>query len=249
MGLQGRGIHPAARVFVALVAFYFFVKFAISPPLPFSLIFMYMALAIAGAAIYLALFSNIKEAVIDPLFSFLGGGMEGGLAKGGRYVVLVAMPMFVWFGSYQKMGVSTEAPLGQRVIHPAPPSEFTGLYNPYRTEGEDERVEFLKHVEEGKEVYFKNCVFCHGDLLDGKGIFSDGLNPAPADFQDPGTIAMLQESFLFWRITTGGIGLPQESTPWDSAMPRWETMLSEAERWKVILFLYEYTGRAPRTWE
>ncbi len=32
-------------------------------------------------------------------------------------------------------------------------------------------------------------------------------------------------------------------------MPRWEAMLSEEERWKVILFLYDYTGFSPRTWE
>lgn len=242
-------MHPGIRVGLALGAFYLFIKFGIRPALPFSMIFMYMCLGLAGSAVYLALFSDIQEAIIDPIFKFIGGGFGGGLASGSRYLVLISVPVLVWFSAYQNMASPTEAPLGQRVIHPAPPGEFAGLYNPYRTEGEEGRAEFLKHVEEGRDVYFKNCVFCHGDLLDGKGIFSHGLNPSPADFQDPGTIAMLQESFLFWRISTGGIGLPQESTPWDSAMPRWETMLSEAERWKVILFLYEYTGRAPRTWE
>jgi len=244
-----KGVHPGIQVAVALGLFYLFIKFAIQPPLPFSLIFMYMSLAVVGSAVYLALFYDLKEAVIDPLFRFFGGGIEGGVAKGCRYMILVAMPLLVWWISYEKMGAATEPPLAQRVIHPAPPGEYTGLYNPYRVEEEGGHTEFLKSVEEGKEVYFKNCVFCHGDLLNGKGIFAHGFNPLPADFQDPGTIAMLQESFLFWRISTGGIGLPMESTPWDSAMPRWETMLSEEQRWKVILFLYEYTGRAPRTWE
>jgi len=244
-----KGLHPGIRVFLALAGFYLFVKYVVpvfSAPLPFSLIFMYMALAVIGAAVYLSLFYDIGETVVSPLFSFLGGGVSGGLATGARYLVLVALPVAVWFHFYQKLGAATEAPLGQRTIHPAPPGEFSGLSNPFRKE---EREEMHEAIEEGRAIYYKNCVFCHGDHLDGKGIFYAGLNPQPANFQDPGTIAMLQESFLFWRISTGGIGLPKESTPWDSAMPRWETMLSEEERWKVILFLYDHTGYSPRTWE
>ena len=71
----------------------------------------------------------------------------------------------------------------------------------------------------------------------------------PLNFQDIGTIAQLQESFLFWRIATGGPGLPKEGAPWISSMPVWENFLSEAEIWKVILFLYDYTGHRPRAWE
>ncbi len=31
-------------------------------------------------------------------------------------------------------------------------------------------------------------------------------------------------------------------------MPQWEKMLTEEERWKVILYLYDLTGWSPRTW-
>src|SRR5438445_7957872 len=37
-------------------------------------------------------------------------------------------------------------------------------------------------------------LYCHGDNLDGHGLFASALNPPPANFEDPGTIAMLQES-------------------------------------------------------
>ena len=60
---------------------------------------------------------------------------------------------------------------------------------------------------------------------------------------------MLQESYLFWRIAKGGPGLPEESTPWASAMPAWEPMLQEDEIWDVISFLYAFTGRKPRAQE
>ena len=43
-----------------------------------------------------------------------------------------------------------------------------------------------------------------------KGPAARGFNPPPANFSDPTTIAMLQESYLFWRIKKGGVGLPIE---------------------------------------
>ena len=74
-----------------------------------------------------------------------------------------------------------------------------------------------------------------------------GFNPKPANFEDVGTIAMLQESFVFWRVAKGGPGLPKSSHPWSSAMPVWEDMLSEGEMWKAILWIYEGTSHEPRT--
>jgi mono/diheme cytochrome c family protein len=92
-------------------------------------------------------------------------------------------------------------------------------------------------------------MYCHGDNLDGRGHFAYGFNPPPANFQDPGTIAMLQEAFLFWRIAKGGPGLPKESTPWNSVMPAWEDRLTEEQIWQVIMYLYDATGQQPRRWE
>jgi mono/diheme cytochrome c family protein len=54
---------------------------------------------------------------------------------------------------------------------------------------------------------------------------------------------------VFWRIAKGGPGLPPEGTPWNSAMPAWEDLLTEEEIWAVIVFLYEQTRNTPRTWE
>jgi len=144
-----------------------------------------------------------------------------------------------------------------RTIHPAPPSKFkafgksynlTTLQNPYRKVEKEDPAKFKELVKEGGEVYIKNCQYCHGDKLDGKGPYASGLNPTPLNFQDVGTIAQLQESFLFWRISTGGPGLPAEAAPWISSMPIWQNFLTEDEIWKVILFLYNYTGRQPRSW-
>jgi hypothetical protein len=32
-------------------------------------------------------------------------------------------------------------------------------------------------------------------------------------------------------------------------MPVWEDFLTEEDIWKVILYIYEGAGQAPRTWE
>ncbi|HHZ83629.1 MAG TPA: cytochrome c, partial [Nitrospirales bacterium] len=73
-------------------------------------------------------------------------------------------------------------------------------------------------------------------------------NPIPANFTDPGTLAQLQETFVFWRVAKGGPGLPREGFPWASAMPPWEQHLTTEEIWKVILFEYWHTKYPPRTW-
>ncbi|MGH7372512.1 MAG: c-type cytochrome, partial [Candidatus Methylomirabilales bacterium] len=141
-----------------------------------------------------------------------------------------------------------------RAVHPAPPASISfrgktidiqGLENPLRKDA----ANFNKYVAEGAVIYAKNCLFCHGDNLDGAGHFAHAFNPPPANFTDPGTIAMLQEAFLFWRIAKGGPGLPKESAPWNSVMPAWEDRLTEEEIWKVILYLYDATGYQPRRWE
>ena len=92
--------------------------------------------------------------------------------------------------------------------------------------------------KEGAEVYIKNCVLCHGDLLDGNGLFGKSFFPRPADFLHPESILSKPQSFAYWRIMTGGLGLPKKYKPWNSAMPAWRGVLSEAEVWKVIHYIY-----------
>ena len=108
---------------------------------------------------------------------------------------------------------------------------------------------YLKYVREGGEIFFQNCHFCHGDNLNGRGLHAFAFNPIPANFTDPGTIAQLQETFIFWRVSKGGIGLPREGFPWASVMPPWEQHLTTDEIWKVVMFEYWHTGYYPRTWD
>ena len=170
----------------------------------------------------------------------------------GRIALLVIVPALVGLLAYGQVSATVGAPPSLRSVHPAPPSEITyrgetlrieGLENPLRHEGD-----MAEHLAVGATVYVQNCMPCHGDRMDGEGHFAHAFNPLPADFTSNGTIAQLTESYVFWRVAKGGPGLPKEGTPWNSAMPAWEDLLTEDEIWSVILYLYDQTGWSPRTW-
>ena len=244
MKANKRRIPIPVKVAIIWIGIYLFLIF-FKPPLPSSLIFMYMATVTVGLALSVSIYENILRAFIDPIVWFMRGDPGRSWAwRAARWALLVTLPLYVGSGVYQRVVPRFEPPIASRVIHPAPPPEVAALYNEFR----DDKANRKKYIEEGEVVYFQNCFFCHGDALDGEGPFATAMNPPPADFQDPGTIAQLTEAFVFWRISTGGPGLPDESTPWDSFMPKWEDMLTEEQRWKVILYLYDLTGWSPRTW-
>lgn len=222
--------------------------------IPSSLLNMYMFFVTAGTYMVFTFNEESTEEIVAPIKALV----EDPSKKMMRNVVFVVVPLFFGWFTYQQMKLSFEAPLELRTIHPAPPSavkvygkryNLLTLENPFRKFEKEDPEKFAELVKQGGAVYIKNCQYCHGDKLDGKGPYAQGLNPVPLNFQDIGTIAQLQEAYLFWRITTGGPGLPKEATPWLSAMPVWENFLSEDEVWKVILFLYDYTGYRPRSWE
>lgn len=103
-----------------------------------------------------------------------------------------------------------------------------------------------KYLFEGRALYAMNCRPCHGDSVAGDGPMADGFKLRPINFTDNGTIETIVEGYTFWRVTTGGRGLPSEATPWDSSMPTWDTDLTEEERWKIILAEYDLAQKTPR---
>jgi DMSO reductase family type II enzyme heme b subunit len=183
-----------------------------------------------------------------------------------RWFFLLAIPGLVAYTAFIMVKPNFDSPVELRQVHPAPPSklnvfnksyDLTKLENPVREEiikdmraGDKEKgwETYNTAVSAGRDIYYQNCFFCHGDLMYGEGLYAEGFNPRPINFQDE-TINQLQEGFLFWRITTGGPGLPKEGTPWKSAMPVWHEMLEEQDVWNVITFLYDYIGEVPRIWD
>lgn len=232
---------------------YVLLKFGFSAPIPSSVISIYMGIVTVAVLAYMSSSHDRRDEVSRPLLRFITDK---------RYTTalvatIVVIPALAAANVYVQKNVPLEPPLFPRTVHPASPPEITvhdkkvdlnAGQNPFRHLETSNPAEFRTHVESGRQIYYRNCVFCHGDTLSGNGMFVHGLDPTPTDFGG-GTIAGLQETFLFWRISKGGPGLPEEGGPWATAMPAWEKFLKEDEIWDVILFLYDFTGQRPRARE
>ncbi len=233
-----------------LGAVYAGLKLLIEPPVPASVITMYMVLSAIAVLVFVAADERRFASFSAPLAAVF----DGRAPRLVRLLVLAAIPLAAAWLSYARVASSLDAPFEPRVVHPEPPASITvhgkrmaiaELRNPLRGTG----PQLEQSIAAGKTLYYQNCFFCHGDALAGDGHFAQALRPIPANFRDIGTISMLQESYVFWRVATGGPGLPKGATPWHSAMPVWQDILSEDEIWKAILYIYAGSGSTPRTWD
>jgi mono/diheme cytochrome c family protein len=231
---------------------------------PSTLTVMYMLLAIVGLTIYISMSEeNIRE-FLDPVRTFLKGGQAGAMGTV-RMLVLGLVPLLAGWITYQQVAPKVQSATGIRIQHPTIPGQFEKLINPYRNPSDEMVNQFIekeglgavgiaqarekfhqKTLAEGRDLYQSFCRPCHGDKADGNGPMAAGFRLRPANFQDPGTIATVVEAYAFWRIKEGGRGLPKESTPWDSAMPRWKDELTDDQIWKIIMAEYDLAGVEPR---
>ena len=234
--------------------FFILIRFGFAVPIPMSVVMMYMGIATIALFTYVTSSADRRAAIAGPIVRLITDDKQRLPLIG----IALLIPALTAAGVWMRMSQPVEAPFFSRTIHPASPAtiefkdkkiDIDNGENPFRALEKSSPEEYKKHVAAGREVYYRNCHFCHGDDLAGDGMFVHGLNPIPTNFTDAGTIPMLRETFLFWRIAKGGPGLPDEGGPWDSPMPMWERFLSEDEIWDAILFLYDRTGTKPRAKE
>ena len=247
---------------IVIIVAYLVLDNAFPPLLPKTLMIQYMIITVAGVLLYFSFEDERWAEFQQPILAVLREDDKTAV----RWAFLLLIPAIIGYTVYGMVKPSNEAPVELRQVHPAPPSalrvfnkkyDLGSLENPVRedilaTIATDKEAGWQKYDEAvlaGRDVYYQNCFYCHGDLLDGKGQYAHGFNPQPINFLDPTIIPQLQESFLFWRITTGGPGLPKEGTPWNSAMPVWHEMLNETDVWNVITFIFDYNGQVPRIWD
>lgn len=236
------------------VGIYILLRFGFTAPIPSSVVSLYMGIVTIAILAYVSSSYERRDEISRPLVRFTTEKRYSLLLA----LTVVAIPALAAANVYVQMSVPLEPPLFSRTVHPASPPDITlhekkidldGGENPFLHLERSNEAEYRKHVENGRRIYYQNCVFCHGDTLAGNGMFVHALDPIPTNFADKGTIAGLRDTFLLWRISKGGPGMPEEGGPWDSAMPAWEKFLTEEEMWEAILFLYDFTGQKPRARE
>jgi mono/diheme cytochrome c family protein len=97
------------------------------------------------------------------------------------------------------------------------------------------------NAQQGKVVYEKYCVLCHGEKGDGKGHFSEATTPVPRDFR--------QGTFK-WRSTPSG-ALPTDADLervlitglYGTSMSSLATTLNHAQRLDVIAYIKTFSPR------
>lgn len=111
---------------------------------------------------------------------------------------------------------------GELVERPEPPDEFADMSNPLV--GSD------LAVKEGEKLFQANCSSCHGPTGQGDGPAARGLEPKPRNLALEQS--HLDDAYLFWRISEGGL-----MEPFNSVMPAWRGLLNEEQIWQIISYL------------
>ncbi len=255
-GREGHGTHePRLFLWTAAIvlAIYLGLRYAApwlvfwlgasqSPaPVPAFARAMYMICAVIGALVYVSSEEERWRLFLGPVVRLFV--LRPGETRRTQLVVLGLMPILVGWVAWQRVMPRTGTPAVLRIQHPTMPGQYEDLVNPFRelTGGEREAIE-----REGTVLYQKNCRPCHGTKARGDGPLARGLRLRPIDFSDPGTIATVVETYPFWRIKKGALGLPYVATPWNSAMPAWESELGDDEIWRIIMAEYRISGTEAR---
>lgn len=109
------------------------------------------------------------------------------------------------------------------------PSAYATLTNPFA--GDQDAI------TAGADLFATTCASCHGETGLGDGPAAIGLDPQPASLADAEMMADMSDGYIFWRIAEGGT-----MEPFNSAMPPWESALSEEQIWQLVSFLRTLPG-------
>ncbi len=80
---------------------------------------------------------------------------------------------------------------------------------------------------EGKKLYVKLCVVCHGDKGKGDGTASAAIIPKPANHSSL-KVQSQTDGAIFWKITNGR-----------PPMASYKTTLKEEQRWQLVNYIRE----------
>ncbi|MBI5468518.1 MAG: cytochrome c [Deltaproteobacteria bacterium] len=95
-------------------------------------------------------------------------------------------------------------------------------------------VKMTGDLKNGQAVYERYCHFCHGRKGYGDGPVGIAITPHPADFVNDAKRMSKTDPELFKSITEG---VHRAIGGEEMAMPRWQEILSDQERWDVLIYI------------
>jgi mono/diheme cytochrome c family protein len=96
--------------------------------------------------------------------------------------------------------------------------------------------------EAGRAIYEQHCHYCHGRRGLGDGPVGIALTPKPANFVHDAKRMAKSDEKLFKSISEG---MQRAEGGEAMAMPAWQTILNEKERWDVLAYVRQL-GREGR---
>ena len=106
-------------VLVIVVAFLLF-KYGIQPPMPFSVLSLYMFVTLLAVLVYVSSDSDSWRGFVRPIWRTLADPDRRSL----RLLLGVAIALLFGYYAYSQAAATVEAPLELRAIHPAPPDSI-----------------------------------------------------------------------------------------------------------------------------
>lgn len=124
---------------------------------------------------------------------------------------------------------------------PAAPAATATTQTPHQatlTAADKERKNPMKFTtvsaDRGKKVYATQCAICHGDKGDGKGELAADMKLHLPDFTTAGTLDARTDGELYAIIGN-----------WKDPMPPQTGRMSEMQRWNLVNYLREVSGKTP----
>ena len=99
------------------------------------------------------------------------------------------------------------------------PADAAAVENPVQATEES--------IQAGTELFATTCAVCHGESGAGDGAAAAGLDPKPANLAES-HVQDNTDGALFWIISKGREG---------TAMPPWEAIYSDDDRWHLVNYL------------
>src|SRR5207249_9304604 len=134
---------------------------------------IYMTIVFLAVLVYVSSDADSWRSFVRPIRSTLVDPDK----RLARVALMVVIPVLLGYYAYSQAAAKPQAPAELRAVHPAPPGsiqfrgkelQISGLDNPLRKD----QANLAKHAAAGGEIYIRNCMYCHGDNLDGKGHFA-----------------------------------------------------------------------------
>ena len=205
LGKKGIKVNKLAQATGLFLFSVIYFTYRIYPPIPFSVRAIYGAMTLIGIFMWVSSTEESWKDFRKPIIAVADATTA--TTRMIRAVIVVLLPFLVGFLGYNSMKPNVDEPIELRTVHPAPPAStkvhgktfvLQTASSPYRVDDSgkysdtiqkthidgnpwDEKAPpYLQYVREGGQIFFQNCHFCHGDNLNGRGMFAFAFNPIPA---------------------------------------------------------------------